>query len=171
MGNDIDLLAWASLHPEVLGKIFGGGEGNPNETEPMPTVITPHVEKKKVIKIKVDLSIYKKAMEYNMNIEEYLSTQLVKRVNQISYKLAQEKEQREYFEYEQERKILRIIRKMSKEASKTGYASQSIIVDEARLEGFTDRHVMSILDRLVEKKIIFQPVEYNYQIMKVKRKY
>lgn len=124
---------------------------------------------KKEIKVKIDARTYDKALEYNINIEEFLSTELRIRVNEISHELARAKAYKEHREYEQEQFIIKIIKKMSR-TSKFDYASKDSIIAEAEIELISKEEVVKILDKLEEKKDIYQPIKSNYKVTKIKQK-
>jgi DNA replicative helicase MCM subunit Mcm2 (Cdc46/Mcm family) len=121
------------------------------------------------IKIKIDKSVYDKAKEYDINLDEFLNTELIKRVNEISDRIAQERFNKEFLEFEREKDIIKIIKRISK-VSKFKYASKDSIIAESVTQGMWKPEVEDTLDRLVKKRDIYQPAKSNYKVSKVKPK-
>lgn len=123
----------------------------------------------KEIKVKLDTIIYDMAKEYNVNIDDTVNSALIKKVNEIKYRIAEEKALREYLEYSNEQKLIKIIKRISKKESKFNYASLDSIVAEAEIELMSRKETIDILNRLEKNNVIYKPAKSNYRISKVKK--
>jgi DNA replicative helicase MCM subunit Mcm2 (Cdc46/Mcm family) len=91
-------------------------------------------------------------------------------VNEISNEIIRENARKERREYDNEQKIIKIIKRMSK-TSKFDYASQDGIIAEAELEWINKEEVIKILEKLEERKEVYKPIKSNYRVVKGKPKY
>lgn len=110
---------------------------------------------KKEIKVKIDTRLYDKAIEYNIDLEEALYSELLNKINEVNKRIEYEKHIKEDKEYEDYLKVLKIIRRISK-PSKFKHASEINIIAEAELESISKEETLEILKKLIERNEIFQ---------------
>ena len=122
---------------------------------------------KKEIKLKIDSRILDIANEYEINLQECLSSAILKKVNKIKERKKQEELFKKLAEQHNEQAIIKIIKRMSKQ-SKFKYATLSSLYAEAEQEMMNKKEVDEVVDRLMARKEIYKPIDLCYRVAKVK---